>query len=209
MNSLSTPWQKAAGEQRRTILLSLFHIISLISLGAGLYFTSKYMQHPDRIIIQDQSGSLYRGRTGPVLCQETAEDIATRAAFAFLDRSFEHENRAACEAVFGKTAQKSLFALLAKTKEEYAEQKIRQFPEIRDITILPAEEENQCLAWVEGDLHRTGIYMKMPYYQKLEYILGLRLMQSDAPEKYPLRVLRMNYTEKSVYESKKQEEVSR
>ena len=73
------------------------------------------------------------------------------------------------------------------------------------ITVLPAEESRQCLVWVEGILHRSGIYMEMPYYQKLEYTLGLRLMQSDDPEKFPLRVLRMTYQERSVYDSKKKE----
>ena len=47
--------------------------------------------------------------------------------------------------------------------------------------------------------------MEMPYYQKLEYTLGLRLMQSDDPENFPLRVLRMTYQERSIYDSKPKE----
>lgn len=200
-----TPWQKVARQQKRIVLLSVLHIVCLICLLSGLYYTTELMLYPDQVLIQDQSGSLYRGHTGPLLCRETAEDMARRAAFAFLDRSYEHENREMCEAVFGKSAQKSLFERMAKSREEFAEQKIRQMPEISRITVLDAAEERQCLVWVEGILHRSGIYMEMPYYQQLKFVLGLRLMQSDDPEKFPLRVLRMSYEEHSVYDSKKQE----
>jgi hypothetical protein len=163
------------------------------------------MCHPDFVLIQDKSGSLYRGRTGPLICRATAEDTARRAAFAFLDRSYRHDNRAMCEAIFGKTAQKSLFEIINGTKDEFSEQKIHQFPEIENMTVVPAEESDQCLVWVEGTLHRSGIYMEIPYRQKLEFVLGLRLMQSDEEEKFPLRVLRMNYRERSVYDSKPKE----
>ena len=205
MTRIKTPWEKIAKQQNRIILLSLFHIVCLISLGIGLYYTTEYMRHPDRVFIVDQSGSLYRGRTGPVICREVAEDTARRAAFAFLDRSYKHDNRAMCEAIFGKSAQKSLFELINRSKDEFAEQKIRQFPEITRITIRNAAEDRQCLVWVKGILHRAGIYMEMPYYQKREYTLGLRLMQSDDPEKFPLRVLRMTYQERSIYDSKTKE----
>ena len=141
MTRIITPWRKVAEEQNRIVLLSLFHIVCLTALGVGLHYTARYMRHPDRIILQDRSGSLYRGRTRPILCRQTAEDMARRAVFAFLDRSYAHENRAMCEAVFGKTAQKSLFELMAKSREEYAEQKIRQFPEILRMTVRPAEEK--------------------------------------------------------------------
>ena len=205
MSIIMTPWQKVARQQTRIICWALFHIVCLICLTAGLYYTIQFMRHPDRVIIQDQSGSLYRGRTGPVICREVAEDTARRAAFAFLDRSYRHDNRAICEAIFGKSVQKSLFELINRSKDEFAEQKIRQMPEITRITVRDAAEDRQCLVWVEGILYRTGIYMEMPYFQKLEYLLGLRLMQSDDAEQFPLRVLRMTYQERSVYDSKKKE----
>ena len=47
--------------------------------------------------------------------------------------------------------------------------------------------------------------MKMPYYQKLEFTLGLRLMRSGSLSEYPLRVLKMVYDEKSIYDNKKGE----
>ena len=205
MTAIMTPWEKVARQQTRIILLTVFHIVCVICLAAGLYYTVRFMRHPDFVLIQDKSGSLYRGRTGPLICRATAEDTAKRAAFAFLDRSYRHDNRAMCEAIFGKTAQKSLFEIINGTKDEFSEQKIRQFPEIENVTVVPAEESGQCLVWVEGTLHRSGIYMGIPYRQKLEFILGLRLMQSDEEEKFPLRVLRMNYRERSVYDSKPKE----
>lgn len=202
MSRITTPWKKVARLQNRIIFWALFHIVCLICLAAGLYYTIQFMRHPDQVIIEDQSGSLYRGRTGSVICREVAEDTARRATFAFLDRSYQHENRAMCEAIFGKSAQKSLFELIAKSKDEFAEQKIQQMPVISRITVRDAEEDRQCLVWVEGILHRSGIYMEMQYYQQLEYILGLRLMQSDDTDNFPLRVLRMNYQERSLYDSK-------
>ena len=205
MSTKLTPWQKVARQQNRIIFWALFHIVCLICLAAGLYYTVQFMRHPDRIIIQDQSGSLYRGRTGPVICREVAEDTARRATFAFLDRSYSHDNIAMCEAIFGKSAQKSLFELINQSKDEFAEQKIRQMPEITRITVRDAAEDRQCLVWVEGILYRTGVYMEMIYFQKLEYSLGLRMMQSDDLDKFPLRVLRMSYEERSVYDSKKKE----
>ena len=202
MTRITTPWEKVARLQNRIIFRAVFHIVCIICLAAGLYYTVQFMRHPDRVFVQDQSGSLYRGHTGPVICREVAEDTARRAAFAFLERSYKHDNRAMCAAIFGKSAQKSLFELIHRSKDEFAEQKIHQFPEISRITVLPAEESRQCLVWVEGILHRSGIYMEMPYYQKLEYTLGFRLMQSDDPDKFPLRVLRMSYEEHSLYDSK-------
>jgi hypothetical protein len=205
MTAIMTPWEKVARQQARIILLTVSHIVCVICLAAGLYYTVRFMHHPDFVLIQDKSGSLYRGRTGPLICRATAEDTARRATFAFLDRSYRHDNRAMCEAIFGKTAQKSLFEIVNGTKDEFSEQKIRQFPEIENVTVVPAEESGQCLVWVEGTLHRSGIYMEIPYRQKLEFVLGLRLMQSDEEEKFPLRVLRMNYRERSVYDSKVKE----
>ena len=205
MSIIMTPWQKVARQQNRIICWALFHIVCLISLGIGLYYTAQFTRPPDRVIIPDQSGSLYRGRTGPVICREVAEDTARRAAFAFLDRSYSHDNIAMCEAIFGKSAQKSLFELINQSKDEFAEQKIRQMPEITRITVREAEEDRQCLVWVEGIIYRTGVYMEMIYFQKLEYSLGLRLMQSDDTEKFPLRVLRMTYQERSIYDSKVKE----
>lgn len=195
--------EKVRKDQNRIVFWAIFHLFCLICLVAGLYYTCQYMHHPDRVIIQDRSGSLYRGYTGPILCRESAEDAARRAVNAFLNRSYEHNNREMCEAIFGKTAQKALFNLIAETRDEFEEQKVRQFPEITKMTIRPAEDE-QCLVWVEGTLHRTGIYMDMPYYQKLEYVLGLRLAQSKELVKFPLRVLRMTYEERSIYDSKPQ-----
>ena len=46
--------------------------------------------------------------------------------------------------------------------------------------------------------------MDMPYYQKLEYVLGLRLAMSEELEKFPLRVLKMTYEERSLYDGKVQ-----
>ena len=47
----------------------------------------------------------------------------------------------------------------------------------------------------------NGIYMKMPYSQKLEFTLGLRLVRSTEQRSFPLRVLRMAYEERSIYEN--------
>ena len=44
--------------------------------------------------------------------------------------------------------------------------------------------------------------MNIPYYQKLEFTLGLRLMRSPDIQTHPLRVLRMIYEEQSVYDNK-------
>ena len=205
MTAIMTPWEKVARQQTRIILLTVFHIVCAICLAAGVYYTIRFMQHPDFVVIQDKSGSLYRGRTCPLICRATAEDTARRATFAFLDRSYKHDNKPMCEAIFGKTAQKSLFEIVNASKDEFSEQKIHQFPEIENMTVVPAEESDQCLVWVEGNLYRSGIYMDIPYRQKLEFVLGLRLMQSDEEEKFPLRVLRMNYRERSVYDSKVKE----
>ena len=202
--NFSSPCERVIKQQKRIVRWALFHVFCMIALAAGMYYTYRYMHHPDRVILQDQSGSLYRGRSGPVLCRELAEDTARRAVDAFLNRGFEYDNREKCEAIFGRTAQKSLFDLIARSRDEFEEQRIRQFPEIEKITVRPAGEDNQCLVWVEGILHRAGIYMDMPYYQKLEYVLGLRLAMSEELEKFPLRVLRMTYEERSIYDSKPQ-----
>ena len=151
----------------------------------------------------DEAGSIYRGSSENVLCKETAENIARRCAFAFLDRSFEHDHRQLCEALFGRSAQKSLSDIIRKSKDEFTEQKIRQLPEIRKVELLPlSDASGQCLAFVYGTLHRTGVYMKIPYSQKLKFTLGLRLVRSPDEKAFPLRVLRMTYEEKTIFDNK-------
>ena len=138
-----------------------------------------------------------------MLCKETAENIARRCTFAFLDRSFEHDHRQLCEALFGRSAQKSLSDIIRKSKDEFTEQKIRQLPEIRKVELLPlSDAPGQCLAFVYGTFHRTGVYMKIPYSQKLKFTLGLRLVRSPDEKAFPLRVLRMTYEEKSIFDNK-------
>lgn len=202
-SSFSSPQKQVIREQRSVIRWSLLHIATAVCLIVGIYYGRAYIRMPDRVIVVDEAGSIYRGSSENVLCRETAENIARRCAFAFLDRSFEHDHRQLCEALFGCSAQKSLSDIIRKSKDEFREQKIRQLPEIRKVELLPlSDEPEQCLAFVYGTLHRTGVYMKIPYSQKLKFTLGLRLVRSPDEKAFPLRVLRMTYEEKSIFDNK-------
>ena len=202
-SSFSSPQKQVIREQCSVIRWSLLHIATAVCLIVGIYYSREYMRMPDRVIVVDEAGSIYRGSSENVLCRETAENIARRCAFAFLDRSFEHDHRQLCEALFGRSAQKSLSDIIRKSKDEFREQKIRQLPEIRKVELLPlSDEPEQCLAFVYGTLHRTGVYMKIPYSQKLKFTLGLRLVRSPDEKAFPLRVLRMTYEEKSIFDNK-------
>ena len=202
-SSFSAPQKQVIREQRSVIRWSLLHIATAVCLIVGIYYGREYMRMPDRVIVVDEAGSIYRGSSENVLCRETAENIARRCAFAFLDRSFEHDHWQVCEALFGRSAQKSLSDIIRKSKDEFREQKIRQLPEIRKVELLPlSDEPEQCLAFVYGTLHRTGVYMKIPYSQKLKFTLGLRLVRSPDEKAFPLRVLRMTYEEKSIFDNK-------
>ena len=202
-SSFSSPQKQVIREQRSVIRWSLLHIATMVCLIVGIYYGREYMRMPDRVIVVDEAGSIYRGSSENVLCRETAENIARRCAFAFLDRSFEHDHWQLCEALFGRSAQKSLSDIIRKSKDEFTEQKIRQLPEIRKVELLPlSDASGQCLAFVYGTLHRTGVYMKIPYSQKLKFTLGLRLVRSPDEKAFPLRVLRMTYEEKSIFDNK-------
>ena len=202
-SSFSSPQKQVIREQRSVIRWSLLHIATAVCLIVGIYYGREYMRMPDRVIVVDEAGSIYRGSSENVLCKETAENIARRCAFAFLDRSFEHDHWQLCEALFGRSAQKSLSDIIRKSKDEFREQKIQQFPEIQKVELLPLNDEpEQCLAFVYGTLHRTGVYMKIPYSQKLKFTLGLRLVRSPDEKAFPLRVLRMTYEEKSIFDNK-------
>lgn len=202
-SSFSFPQKQVIREQRSVIRWSLLHIATAVCLIVGIYYGREYMRMPDRVIVVDEAGSIYRGSSENVLCRETAENIARRCVFAFLDRSFEHDHWQLCEALFGRSAQKSLSDIIRKSKDEFREQKIRQLPEIRKVELLPlSDEPEQCLAFVYGTLHRTGVYMKIPYSQKLKFTLGLRLVRSPDEKAFPLRVLRMTYEEKSIFDNK-------
>ena len=202
-SSFSFPQKQVIREQRSVIRWSLLHIATAVCLIVGIYYGRAYIRMPDRVIVVDEAGSIYRGSSENVLCRETAENIARRCTFAFLDRSFEHDHRQLCEALFGRSAQKSLSDIIRKSKDEFREQKIRQLPEIRKVELLPlSDEPEQCLAFVYGTLHRTGVYMKIPYSQKLKFTLGLRLVRSPDEKAFPLRVLRMTYEEKSIFDNK-------
>ena len=202
-SSFSSPQKQVIREQHSVIRWSLLHIATAVCLIVGIYYGRAYIRMPDRVIVVDEAGSIYRGSSENVLCKETAENIARRCAFAFLDRSFEHDHWQLCEALFGRSAQKSLSAIIRESKDEFREQKIRQLPEIRKVELLPlSDEPEQCLAFVYGTLHRTGVYMKIPYSQKLKFTLGLRLVRSPDEKAFPLRVLRMTYEEKSIFDNK-------
>lgn len=203
VRSSFSPTEQVGREQRSVIRWSLLHIATAVCLIVGIYYGREYMRMPDRVIVVDEAGSIYRGSSENVLCKETAENIARRCAFAFLDRSFEHDHWQLCEALFGRSAQKSLSDIIRKSKDEFTEQKIRQLPEIRKVELLPlSDAPGQCLAFVYGTLHRTGVYMKIPYSQKLKFTLGLRLVRSPDEKAFPLRVLRMTYEEKTIFDNK-------
>ena len=135
-----SPAKQVLREQRSVIRWSLLHIATAVCLIVGIYYGREYMRMPDRVIVVDEAGSIYRGSSENVLCKETAENIARRCAFAFLDRSFEHDHRQLCEALFGRSAQKSLSDIIRKSKDEFTEQKIRQLPEIRKVELLPLSD---------------------------------------------------------------------
>ena len=203
VRSSFSPTEQVGREQRSVIRWSLLHIATAVCLIVGIYYGREYMRMPDRVIVVDEAGSIYRGSSENVLCKETADNIARRCAFAFLDRSFEHDHWQLCEALFGRSAQKSLSDIIRKSKDEFTEQKIRQLPEIRKVELLPlSDAPGQCLAFVYGTLHRTGVYMKIPYSQKLKFTLGLRLVRSPDEKAFPLRVLRMTYEEKTIFDNK-------
>lgn len=198
-----SPAKQVLREQRCVIRWSLLHIATAVCLIVGIYYGREYMRMPDRVIVVDEAGSIYRGSSENVLCKKTADNIARRCAFAFLARSFEHDHWQLCEALFGRSAQKSLSDIIRKSKDEFTEQKIRQLPEIRKVELLPlSDAPGQCLAFVYGTLHRTGVYMKIPYSQKLKFTLGLRLVRSPDEKAFPLRVLRMTYEEKTIFDNK-------
>ena len=152
-SSFSSPQKQVIREQRSVIRWSLLHIATAVCLIVGIYYGREYMRMPDRVIVVDEAGSIYRGSSENVLCKETAENIARRCAFACLDRSFEHDHWQLCEALFGRSAQ-------------------------------------------------TGVYMKIPYSQKLKFTLGLRLVRSPDEKAFPLRVLHMTYEEKTIFDNK-------
>ncbi len=196
-----SPHETVAKEQRHVILWSVIHISAILCLILGFYYCRQYMLMPDKVIIVDEQGSIYCGESQNILSREVVEDTARRCAVAFLDRSFEHNNDVECEALFGRSAQKSLRDIIGETAEEFEKQKIRQIPEISKVKML-ADKPDQCIAYVYGTLHRRGIYMDIPYYQKLNFTLGLRLVRSPDEKTFPLRVLRMTYEEKSIYNDK-------
>lgn len=203
VRSSFSPTEQVGREQCRVIRWSLLHVTTVICLIAGICYGLEYMQMPDRVIIADDAGNLYRGSSKNVLCNETAEDIARRCTEAFLDRSFEHDHRQLCEALFGRSAQKSLRDIISAGREEFTEQKIRQVPVIERVELIPLRSApGECLAYVSGTLYRSGVYLSIPYAQKLEFSLGLRLVRSPEERTFPLRVLRMTYEERSIYDNK-------
>ena len=203
---LLSPVQTVRTEQNYIILWGVLHIATAICLVLGIYYTKEYMHMPDDVTICDLAKNLYRGKSCNVSCQATAEDIARKATMAFLTRNGESYQHQTLKALFGRTAQKSLQTLIRNSQTEFKEQNIRQIPVIKNIRIVDAPEKDQYLAFAEGMLHRTGVYMEMPYRQKLKFVLGLRLVRSGSLSEYPLRVLRMAYYEKSIYDNKKGDE---
>ncbi|MBN2642942.1 MAG: hypothetical protein JXR78_14925 [Victivallales bacterium] len=203
MNKLRKPQQTVAREQRGIVCWSIMHVITTVCLIAGMYFSREYMLLPDRAIIVDNAGNIYYGSSCAVVSEVVAKDIAIRATMAFLERSFEHDSHAAREALFGRSAQKSLRSIIQASRDEFNEQKIRQVPVVEEVELSGAGNSNQCLVFVRGTLHRTGTYMNLSYYRQLEFTLGLRLMRSPDINSYPLRVLRMRYEEKSIFNNHK------
>ena len=203
---LHSPTQTVSMEQKYIILWGVLHITTAICLVLGIYYAKEYMHMPDDVTICDFAKNLYRGKSCNVLCQATAEDITRKATMAFLTRNGEDYQQQALKALFGRTAQKSLQTLIRNSQTEFKEQNIRQIPVIKKIRIVNAPEKDQFLAFAEGILHRTGVYMEIPYRQKLKFVLGLRLVRSGSLSEYPLRVLRMTYYEKSIYDNKKGDE---
>ncbi len=202
-SSFSQVSKNVSQEQQKVIIWSLLHIATLFCLVLGIFYGQEYMKMPDKVVIVDNAGNIYRGYSNNVICHKTVEDTAKRCAFAFLDRSYEHSYNQLCEALFGRTAQKSLQSIIRKSENEFTSQKIRQIPIIEKVEILPLKSTpGQCLAFVHGKLYRTGIYMRIPYSQKLNFSLGLRLIRSPKEKDFPLRVLRMTYEENSIYDNK-------
>ena len=80
----NSPAKQVLREQRSVIRWSLLHIATAVCLIVGIYYGREYMRMPDRVIVVDEAGSIYRGSSENVLCKETAENIAQRC------RSEEH-----------------------------------------------------------------------------------------------------------------------
>ena len=160
-SSFSSPQKQVLREQRSVIRWSLLHIATAVCLIVGIYYGHEYMRMPDRVIVVDEAGSIYRGSSENVLCKETAENIARRCAFAFLDRSFEHDHRQLCEALFGRSAQKSLSDIIRKSKDEFTEQKIRQLPEIGTVPRIRLRDASP-----DGRLHENPVFAEVEIHAR-------------------------------------------
>lgn len=188
-------------QRRRILFWGCWHVLVLTAFFVGLYYAYEYMGLPDRVIVVDKERNMGTAVSGPILCREVARDVAQRATHAFLNRSYEYTNEAACKAIFGKSAYEAVEAKIDESRRLFEERKIVQAVSIGKVEVKAASESDQCIVFVRGVLTRTGIYMDIPYFQRLKFTLGMRLMRSPDVEKYPLRVLRMQYKDEEIYET--------
>lgn len=202
---------KQAKYQKMTVIFAFLHLCCIFSFIAGLYGIKLYMNSPNKVIIQNNCGTVQRGYITTLNTKEIYLETAIRSTLAMLSynplESFEDEQK--LNSILGKTAKKQFFEFLSTFDKKFKELKITQYVQINDIAIKKTSNKDQVLVYVFGILHRTGYYHEILNYQKLNFTLGLRLARNNKITEYPYKVLRFIYKEKSIYQDTPLKEIKK
>jgi hypothetical protein len=187
--------------KKHTLFFGILHLFYIFCFIAGLYGVKLYATSIDKVVIQNACGTVQRGHSTSLFCDEVFRETAIRSTLGMLSfnsiESFNNEEK--INSILGKSAQKQFQEFLSNFDKKFKELNITQIPKIENIYIQKLPYSKQALCFVEGVLIRSGFYHSIKNTQKLKFTLGLRLARNNSNYEYPYKVLKFIYKEKSIY----------
>lgn len=167
---------------------------AVMTLGVlSLFFSVEFMRMSDRVWVFGQDDTLYLGISAPVDSDRVLRDVALRAVFALLQRRYDYTNDRALQFIFDKRGYGQARSHLDSYTEIFQERELRQ-----EVTIQTVEYQPEGSGWIvliQGILDRNGRYFGLPYHQRRDFALMLRLLRSETEFELPFRVNGMRYFE--------------
>lgn len=195
MNSKNkNAYECLCGERRAVSRWICFYLLFFCLYIVGLTYGVKYMNMPDRIIVKDSANNFFVGNSEPLSSRKVISLLSYKAAYAFLNRSYDGKNKKKLALYFSKKGMKTVNAYLSRDAKFFKERKIVQHVKIERFRCIKSGY-NEYKACLQGHLFKNGFYFGHKYNNKVEFSLIFIIKKGTIAKRLPLEITKLKLGE--------------
>lgn len=170
----------------------LYHLICVSFLITSVVYTYKIFKTHDNVILLDKSGNLYKASTRSIQNKKIIRDIAERATYAFLNRTYETDANEHVEPYFLKKGRANVRKYMSLEKEDFKQKQIRQIATIEKIKMY--DVNGFPTFKMVGTLKRHLTFEKeVNFEKKYRFVINCVMIRSPDVKDFPYKVARFKY----------------